>query len=35
MKTFLLKFLTVVVVMTVVGLPIFMKAQAISGDLLA
>jgi hypothetical protein len=34
MKTFLLKFLTVVVVMTVVGLPIFMKAQAISGDLL-
>jgi hypothetical protein len=34
MKTFLLKFLTVVVVMTVVGLPIFVKAQAISGDLL-
>jgi hypothetical protein len=34
MKNFLLKFLTVVVVMTVVGLPIFVKAQAISGDLL-
>jgi len=34
MKNFLLKFLTVVVVMTVAGLPIFLKAQAISGDLL-
>ena len=34
MKTFLHKFVTVLVVMTVVGLPIFLRAQAISGDLL-
>lgn len=34
MKNFLLKFLTVVVVMAIVGLPVFLKAQAISGDLL-
>ena len=34
MKTFLLRFVTVLVVMTVMGLPIFLKAQAISGDLL-
>lgn len=34
MKTFLSKFITVLVVMTVVGLPIFLKAQAVSGDLL-
>jgi Carboxypeptidase regulatory-like domain len=34
MKTFLLRFVTVLVVMTVVGLPIFLRAQAISGDLL-
>ena len=34
MKTFFFKFVTVLVVMTVVGLPIFLKAQAISGDLL-
>ncbi len=34
MKNFLLKFLTVVVVMTIAGLPMFLKAQAVSGDLL-
>src|SRR6185437_5794284 len=34
MKTFFLRFVTVLVVMTVMGLPIFLKAQAISGDLL-
>jgi hypothetical protein len=34
MKTFLLKFVTVLVVMTVMGLPIFLKAQTVSGDLL-
>src|ERR1041385_1873090 len=34
MKNFLLKFLAAVVVMTIVGLPVFLKAQTISGDLL-
>jgi hypothetical protein len=34
MKTFIHKFVTVLVVLAVVGLPIFLKAQAISGDLL-
>jgi hypothetical protein len=34
MKTYLIIFVTVLVVMTVMGLPIFLRAQAISGDLL-